>query len=109
MSAPDRREALFAKVMARCTVMPNGCYRWDGPDSGVGRGGGYGRMSVDGGTMAVHIVAWVIRNGPIPPRKQLDHDCPGGPLRRCANPDHLKLVTHKRNCRLRDERRALSA
>lgn len=99
----DRREALFAKVMARVDVQPCGCYLWTGPDSGTGRGGGYPRMCVDGGTMAVHIVMWVIQNGPIPPKKQIDHECS---TRLCVNPAHLKMVTHLKNQRLRDQRRA---
>ena len=97
----SRRDALFEKVMARVRVLDDGCYLWTGPDSGAGRGGGYPRMCVDGGTMAVHIVMWVIRNGHIPPKKQLDHTC----VRRlCVNPDHLQLVTHRKNQRLRCER-----
>lgn len=103
----DRRTALFDKVMSRVTVLPCGCWRWDGPDSGTGRGGGYGRMCVDGATMAVHIVMWVLRFGPVPPKKQLDHTCadtPGNAGRRCCNPDHLELVTHLRNQRRRAQR-----
>lgn len=98
----DRREVLWQKVMKRVRVLSNGCWEWTGPDSGSGRGGGYARMSVDGGTMAVHLVVWIIRNGPIPPRKQIDHTCN---FRRCVNPDHLEMVTHKRNQRRRDTRR----
>ena len=106
----DRRTRLFSKVFDRVVIdKDTGCWLWTGPDSGSGRGGGYGRMCVDCATMAVHIVMWVIRNGPIPPKKQLDHACPGGPNRRCCNPDHLNLVTHKRNQKLRDERRRLAA
>lgn len=103
----NRRANLQAKVMTRVAVLPCGCWRWTGPDSGKGRGGGYGRMCVDGATMAVHIVTWVIRHGPIPPKKQLDHTCltlPGSAGRRCVNPDHLELVTHKRNQRRRAQR-----
>jgi hypothetical protein len=105
----DRRLTLWDKVMARVTVLPCGCHRWDGPDSGSGRGGGYGRICIDGATMAVHIVMWVIRFGPIPPKKQLDHTCvelPGNAGRRCCNPEHLELVTHKTNQKRRDLRRA---
>jgi hypothetical protein len=105
----DRRQSIFDKIMARVKVhmtpragMETPCWEWTGPDSGTGRGGGYGRMSVDGATMAVHIVMWVIQNGPVPPRKQIDHECA---FRRCCNPDHLRMVTHKRNQRLRDQRR----
>lgn len=98
--------------MARVQVLPCGCYLWTGPDSGEGRGGGYGRMCVDGATMAVHIVMWVIRHGPIPPRKQLDHTCgdlPGNAGRRCVNPDHLEMVTHLKNQRRRAARAKATA
>jgi hypothetical protein len=101
----SRRDALTAKVLARCVLepgpMPTPCRLWTGPTSGSeGRGAGYGRMSVDGGTMAPHIVMWVIRNGPIPPRKQLDHVCRN---RLCV--DHTELVTHKQNQKRRDAAR----
>ncbi|WP_409999214.1 HNH endonuclease signature motif containing protein [Bradyrhizobium sp. SZCCHNG3015] len=59
-------------------------------------------MCLDGGTMAVHIVMYVLEHGPIPPRKQLDHRCRA---RRCVNADHLEMVTHKENQRRRDEAR----
>lgn len=100
----SRRDRLFAKIMARVIITIDGCHLWTGPDSGSGRGGGYGRMCVDGATMAVHIVMWIIANGPIPPKKQLDHCCPAGPNRRCCNPDHLELVTHLKNQRRRAQR-----
>ena len=105
----DRRQRLWDKIMARVVVTACGCHIWTGPDSGTGRGGGYGRVCIDGATMAVHIVMWVIKNGPIPPRKQLDRACPGAPNRRCCNPDHLALVTHRKNQRLRDQRRRAAA
>lgn len=105
----SRRTRLFDKIIGRAAVqmdpapgLETPCWLWTGPCSGGGRGGGYGRMCVDGATMAVHIVMWVIRNGPIPPRKQLDHLCN---TRRCCNPDHLELVTHRENMKRRDARR----
>lgn len=102
----DRRARVFAKVMERVNVLVDGCWLWTGPDSGDGRGGGYPRMNLDGGTMAVHIVMWVLANGPVPPRKQIDHTCT---RRLCVNPAHLEMVTHLRNQRLRDSRRKLAA
>lgn len=102
----------MSKIMERveikdCGYMidgkPSPCHLWTGPDSGEGRGGGYGRMKLDGGTVSVHITAWVCEHGPIPPRKQLDHACE---QRRCANEAHLELVTHLQNQRRRDKRRA---
>lgn len=96
-----RRYRLWAKILERCEIDEDGCLLWTGPDSGTtGRGAGYPRMNVDNGTMAVHIVAWVIEHGPIPPRKQLDHTCK---KRRCINPWFCtEMVTHKENQRRRD-------
>jgi hypothetical protein len=55
-------------------------------------------MSLDGHTVAVHIVMFVNFFGLVPGNKQVDHECNN---RKCCNPDHLKLVTHKQNQRLR--------
>jgi hypothetical protein len=70
------------------------CWNWLGPTSGDGRGGGYGRMSLDGQTVCTHIVMWTNFHGYKPTKKQLDHKCKN---RLCCNPDHLELVTHKQN------------
>lgn len=101
----SRRDRIRAKIMERSHevkapdfLRPElGCCRiWDGPTSGNGRGGDYGRMSLDGGTVAVHIASWTNEHGLIPPRKQLDHLCR---RRLCVNDEHLELVTHKQNQR----------
>ncbi|WP_315786971.1 MULTISPECIES: HNH endonuclease signature motif containing protein [unclassified Bradyrhizobium] len=103
-----RRDRIRDKVMSRVeivqgTVLDTPCHIWTGPTSGsAGRGKDYPRMCLDGGTMAVHIVMYVLEHGPIPPRKQLDHRCR---TRRCVNADHLEMVTHKENQRRRDEAR----
>lgn len=60
-------------------------------------------MSLDGATVAVHIAMWIVEHGPVPPKKQIDHTCTN---RRCVNPAHLQMVTHRKNQQLRDERRA---
>lgn len=113
MTCAGRRERLLAKIMPRVRIcetcrpgMDTPCHEWTGPDSGKGRGGGYARMCVDGATMAVHIVIWIIHHGPIPPRKQLDHRCNN---RRCVNEEHLELVTHKENQRRRAQRQLHAA
>lgn len=58
-------------------------------------------MSLDGQTVAVHIVAFTNKNGFVPGKKQIDHMCN---QRRCVNEDHLQMVTHKRNQKLRIQR-----
>ncbi|WP_315751311.1 MULTISPECIES: HNH endonuclease signature motif containing protein [unclassified Bradyrhizobium] len=103
----SRRDRIRAKVMSRVEIvagpLDTPCHIWTGPTSGsTGRGKDYARMCLDGGTMAVHIVMWVLEHGPIPPRKQLDHRCR---TRKCVNADHLEMVTHKQNQRRRDEAR----
>ena len=102
-----RRKALWDKVIARVVTEPaprrdqGRCWIWQGPTAGTkGRGHSYPRMNVDGATMAVHRVMWALENGPIPPRKQIDHKCKN---RRCVNPDHLEMVTHRQNRRRRDQ------
>lgn len=78
------------------------CHIWQRADSGNGRGGGYPRMKLDGQTVAVHRVAYTQRNGYVPGKKQIDHKCR---QRLCVNPDHLEMVTHKKN----QKRRAAAA
>jgi hypothetical protein len=99
----DRRARIEAKVRARVQETPGPldtpCWLWTGPDSGGGRGGGYARMSLDGQTVAVHIVMWTNAHGFVPGHKQLDHLCRN---RLCVNPAHLELVTHKQNQKRRD-------
>jgi hypothetical protein len=107
MSGTDhttRRDRIRAKIAARVIIAESGCHIWTGLTSGEsGRGRGYPRMSLDGATVAVHITAWIVENGPVPPKKQIDHLCCN---RLCVNPAHLEMVTHRTNQRRRDQRRA---
>ncbi|ESY75520.1 hypothetical protein X740_30955 [Mesorhizobium sp. LNHC221B00] len=96
-TGPDSGTGRGGYVDAR--GMPSPCHVWTGPDSGTGRGGGYPRMSLDGQTVAVHIVNWTNEHGFIPGKKQLDHLCR---TRRCIRDDHLEMVTHKQNQKRRD-------
>lgn len=106
-----RRERIRAKIMSRVEIVhtgfcidgvPSPCHLWTGPTSGDGRGGGYARMSLDGQTVAVHLVAWTNEHGYIPGKKQLDHLCR---QRRCVNAEHAELVTPRENARRRDASR----
>jgi hypothetical protein len=81
---------------------PSPCHIWQGSDSGSGRGGGYPRMSLDGQTVAVHIVRFTNHHGYVPGKKQIDHLCNN---RMCVNQDHLEMVTHKENQRRRVKRK----
>lgn len=81
---------------------PSPCFIWKGADSGNGRGGGYGKMSLNNTTCYTHIVAYTHFYGYIPPKKQIDHLCCN---RRCWNPEHLELVSHKENQRRKIHRK----
>lgn len=106
-SGQARKRSILARIMARCTPVQRvdgmtPCLEWTGPTSGGGRGGLYGRFSFEGVTCSTHRTVFAIVFGPIPPRKQIDHKCNN---RICCNPDHLQHTTHKKNQKLRDERR----
>lgn len=100
----DRRARIEEKIRQNIYVCPiTGCHIWLGSTSGeTGRGAGYPRMSLDGGTVAVHRTRWINNNGAIPPRKQIDHKCRN---RLCVNDEHLEMVTQKTNCKRRDAAR----
>jgi hypothetical protein len=111
----SRRDNIMGRILPRIRLaehetLPDPCWLWTGPDSGApgrgqkkGRGHGYPRMSLDGQTVAVHLVVWTHYNGFIPGKKQLDHLCRN---RRCVQPAHLELVTHRVNQKRRDAAQA---
>ena len=110
MTTLHRRDQILDRIEARCRIedtgfvldhKPSPCHLWTGPDSGTGRGGGYGRMSLDGQTVAVHLAVYTHYYGYIPGKKQIDHKCN---QRLCCNPAHLQMVTHLKNQRLRAKR-----
>ena len=107
---PDRRLTIIERLEKRCAITdtgfvldgkPSPCHLWTGPTSGTGRGGNYGRMSLNGQTVATHIVAYTHYYGYVPSKKQIDHLCN---QRLCCNPAHLELTTHLTNQRRRAKR-----
>lgn len=107
----SRRSEIMERIYERVDVvdrgfideqnLPSPCHEWQGPTSGDGRGGGYGRMSLNGRTVAVHLVVYTHYFGYIPGNKQIDHKCNN---RLCCNPAHLQMVSHKNNQQLRAKR-----
>lgn len=94
------------RLLTRIVPCSNGCWLWEGADSGVkGRGRGYGKIKIKGKTYYVHRIAYMIFVGPLTRRHQVDHECNN---RRCIRPEHLKRVTHKRNQKLRADRARLT-
>jgi hypothetical protein len=98
-----RRAKIFNRIKKRIKIdQATKCWLWEGSHSGNGRGGGYGRMSLDGTTVAVHRVMFTLVHGYIPTNKQVDHTCK---QRLCCNPEHLELVTvtPSENCKRRHQ------
>lgn len=100
----SQRDTLFNRILSNCRVdAKTGCWFWEGATSGKGKGAGrgYGRISVQGHTSAVHRVMYSIHYGYIHPSKDVDHLCTN---RLCCNPKHLEAVTHKKNCKRRNRK-----
>jgi len=92
----ERCAKLITRIFKRCEVEDHGyktkCWVWTGADSGTGRGGGYGRVKVDGEVSAVHRVIWACFNGYLSKNRQIDHLCRN---RACCRPAHLESVTNQ--------------
>lgn len=84
-------------MINRYTVMPDGCWRWDGPRDPKG----YGRSALNGTCMRAHRVMYFLRRGPVGANLHLDHLCN---RTWCINPDHLEPVTPEENRRRQTER-----
>ena len=72
------------------TIPETGCWLFIGAQAGSD----YGCLVVNGRLEKVHRIAWRLAGGEIPTDLELDHRCR---VRRCCNPTHLRLVTHREN------------
>lgn len=97
-------DALFARIAARVTVQPDGCWLAgdiDGHYPSIQIGGN------DGVTVALHRLVYALTTGPIPPGHEVDHachwwdpTCPGADRcrhHRCCAPTHLRTLTRAQN------------
>lgn len=66
------------------------CWIWLGGKNSDG----YGYFFVNGKDLRAHRVMLQLVGRPIPTGMQIDHLCRN---RRCVNPDHLEVVTHREN------------
>lgn len=81
------QERLTAHLTRQCE-----CLVWTGATTKQG----YGHMKVDGKTITVHRLTWLLNKGEIPPGMCVLHTCDNPP---CCNPDHLFLGTDLDNKR----------
>lgn len=81
----------------RYRVVSSGCWEWTGSLNTSG----YGHLRVNGRLIIASRYAWERAHGPIPEGACVLHTCDN---RKCVNPKHLYLGTHKQNARDRSER-----
>ena len=85
--------ALPARIFDKIAFEPNtGCWLWTGQILPNGYGA-VSRTKAQGKGLA-HRYVYERLVSQIPPRQQLDHLCR---VRRCVNPDHLRVVTCQQN------------
>lgn len=98
---------LWQRVMKRVTVMPDGCWIWQGTVTSRGYGCiGSGRKSK---SITTHRLAVIVRDGSIADGMTVDHLCHNRSKcessgkdclhRRCVNPDHLDVCDIGLNAR----------
>lgn len=79
-----------ARLGARITVQPDGCWVYPGDDHD------YARVSVHGEPAVLHRFVYETLVGPVPDGMHLHHHCEN---KRCCNPDHLEPLTPSEHAR----------
>lgn len=87
---PRQLTITLAKIKQSCIITESGC--WEKRRVKPKR---YGHFRINGLLTRAHRAAWECANGPVPPGLYVCHRCNN---KRCVNPDHLYLATHRQNC-----------
>jgi hypothetical protein len=96
---PVFSESFKARFFGSLTTSESGCLEWSKKIQN-----GYGRVRFLSTEYAAHRVAWWLANGEIPDQMVIDHLCRN---RRCANVDHLEVVSQAENVQRGDLGRML--
>lgn len=86
----EARPLILARLEAKTVRDENGCWLWTGCEIGKG----YGGLTVQGRNWQVHRLGYRLFRGEITKGMYVCHTCD---VRRCWNPDHLWLGTHRQN------------
>ena len=76
------------------TIDSNQCWIWNGGRNSAG----YGCVGKDGRMLLVHRISLEKKIGrELDIKEDARHICPNAPNRKCYNPEHLQVGTHKQN------------
>lgn len=95
MSRYTGRRSLLDRFNEKWELDPSsGCWLWT---ASVKDDKGYGAIGQGGKgapVLRAHRASWMLFRGAIPKGMQVDHVCH---VKKCVNPDHLRLATNKQN------------
>jgi|SRR5271165_6999567 len=100
---PQVKRSVKERLLSKVRVLSSGCWEY----TGALTKNGYGKFAMGHSNWEyAHRVCYETFKGPVPPERELDHNCHDRdtcragklcPHRRCINPDHLEPATHHDN------------